>query len=218
MKLYSYWRSSTSYKVRIALNLKGLDYDVVPVHLVNNGGEQHAVDYTQLNPMQAVPTLVDQELTCAQSNTILEYLEEQYPAPALLPEDIKQRAYIRQIMNIVACDIHPVNNLRILKYLVGSLEISQMQKNEWYAHWIHQGFRALNEMMANSAFHTDAGYVCGSDFSFAEATLIPQMYNARRFDVDLDAYPVLTKIEAHCLENSAFIKALPENQTDAVPA
>lgn len=214
LKLYSYWRSSTSYKVRIALNLKGLDYKITPVHLVKDGGEQHKSAYNAMNPMSAVPTLVDGDFVLTQSNAILEYLEEEYPTPALLPKDIPARAYIRQIMNIVSCDIHPLNNLRVLQHLKNDFKVSDKDKNAWYHKWIHKGFKALNELISKSEFYGGI-YSYQNMPSFAEATLIPQIYNARRFDVNLKDYPVLTKIEESCLALDAFKNAHPDGQPDA---
>ena len=214
LKLYSYWRSSTSYKVRIAMNLKGLEYDVIPVHLVKDGGQQNSDEYKSINPMGAVPTLlVDDKHSIAQSNAILEYLEEKYPAPALLPEGLLERAYVRQVMNIVSCDIHPLNNLRVLQHIKSEFQQTDETKKEWYHKWIHKGFKALNALISSSEFYK--GHYCTEDQpSFADATLIPQIYNARRFDVDLKNYPVLTDIEAKCLNTQAFIDAAPENQID----
>ena len=213
LKLYSYWRSSTSYKVRIALNLKGLDYDLIPVHLVNNGGEQHSADYKTLNPMQALPTLIDGDTVITQSNAILEYLEDVYPEVALLPNTPQERAYVRQVMNVISCDIHPVNNLRVLKYLTGHLEISQEAKSTWYHHWIQQGFGALEKIISSSPYY--AGSFChGLSPSIADATLIPQIYNAKRFDVDLAAFPAILNIDKNCATLKAFEYAKPENQID----
>ena len=211
--LYSYWRSSTSYKVRIALNLKELDYSIVPINLVK--GEHKEEDYLSLNPSGAVPTLIDGDNHFAQSNTILEYLEEVYPDPECMPSDPAARAYARQIINIISCDIHPVNNLRVLRYLSNNLDVSDDDKTAWYHHWIHEGFKSLEALIQNSSFY-EGEFCTGDEVGFAEATLIPQMYNARRFDVDLNDYPALCDIEQRCLDLPAFQNAVPEAQIDSV--
>lgn len=215
LQLYSYWRSSTSYKVRIALNIKQIDYDILPVHLVQDGGRQHSDDYKILNPMAAVPTLVDNGHNITQSNAILEYLEEQYPGIPLLPSEINARAFVRQIMNVVSCDIHPVNNLRVLQTLSNDLNVNDDDRKKWYHKWIKDGFAALEVMIKNSPYYQDNGFCAGEAPGFAECTLIPQIYNARRFNVDMTPYKVLEKIEAHCLTLGSFINAAPENQPDA---
>ena len=143
MKLYSYWRSSAAYRVRIALNLKQLSFETIPVHLLKDGGQQHSAQYQLLNPNQLVPTYVDGELTLNQSLAIIEYLEESYPEPALLPEDVTAKAQVRSLALDIACDIHPLNNLRVLQYLTGPLKLTDDQKTEWIHHWLHTGFTAL---------------------------------------------------------------------------
>jgi len=215
IELYSYYRSTTSYRVRIALNFKELDYNIIPVHLIKDGGEQHKTEYKSINPQGSVPTLIDNETTISQSMAIIEYLEEKYPSPALLPKDIEQRSYVRQISNIIACDIHPVNNLRILKYLTNELEISENKKSEWYKHWINESFKSLEEIIKTSPFKTSK-YCCGDQVSMADMCLIPQIYNAHRFNISMENYPILAAIEDNCLSHPAFIKATPENQPDAI--
>ena len=165
--------------------------------------------------MSAVPTLVDNGYAITQSNAILEYLEEQYPGTALLPVDINARAYVRQIMNIVSCDIHPVNNLRVLQTLTNDLNVNDTDRKKWYHKWIKNGFDALENMIGNSEYYTDSGYCTGTSPGFAECTLIPQIYNARRFNVDMTPYKILNKIEDNCLALDAFKSAAPEKQQDA---
>ena len=215
LTLYSYWRSSTSYKTRIALNIKGLEYDIIPIHLVKDGGQQHGNDYKTLNPMAAVPALTDSDFTIAQSNAILEYLDEQYPEPALLPSDIRARAYVRQIRDIIACDIHPLNNLRVLQKLKNDLNVSDDEKMEWYHDWIIRSFSALEQLIENSEFYRKNGFCCGDQPTMADCALIPQMYNAHRFNVPLDNYHILNKIYNNCMKLDAFEKAARENQHDA---
>lgn len=211
MKLYSYFRSSAAYRVRIALNLKGIDYDIETVHLLKNGGEQHSDAYRQLNVSELVPTLVDGQLALGQSLSILEYLEEAYPESALLPTDLALRAKVRSFIQSIACDIHPLNNLRVLQYLEGELGIDPQQKDQWYQHWTLKGLAALEAQLADSN-----GQFCFADqVTFADCCLIPQVYNARRFHVDLSAFPKIQSIYQHCMSITAFYQAAPEQQVDA---
>lgn len=213
MKLYSYFRSSAAYRVRIALNLKGLDADIVPVHLLKDGGQQRHDDYLALNPTGLVPTLVDNDFALGQSMAILEYLEETCPQPALLPADAQGRARVRAIAQTIACDIHPLNNLRVLQYLKRSLNIDDAPRDEWYRHWVGVGLEAIETMLANSA---ETGRFChGDQPTFADVLLIPQVANARRLDCDLSAFPNVVRIDATCNEIDAFIKAAPANQPDS---
>lgn len=213
MKLYGYFRSTAAYRVRIALALKGIECEHISVHLVKDGGEQHKPDYKDLNPQALVPTLIDGDMVLGQSMAILEYLEEKYPNTPILPKDLEQRAFIRQIANIIACDIHPVNNLKVLNYLLQNLQADQQQKGDWYQTWIQQGFTAIESLLKGQTGHKHT-YSCGEDISIADICLVPQVYNARRFDVPLDNFPTITKIERNCLEHAAFITACPENQAD----
>ena len=211
--LYSYFRSSASYRVRIALNLKGLAYTVVPVHLVQDGGQQHAPAYAQMNPAQLVPTLVDGNFALGQSLAILEYLEETHPTPALLPTGAAQRAKVRSMAQAIACEVHPLNNLRVLQYLERELQVDATAKAQWYQHWITLGFTALETMLANSP---EPGAFChGNTPTFADCCLIPQIYNARRFDTPLEAFPHILRIEAACMALPAFQHARPEAQPDS---
>lgn len=210
IKLFSYYRSSAAYRVRIALNLKGIDYKLQTLNLLT--GEEKSDPYTTLNPQGLVPMLEHDGQRLFQSMAILEYLEEIYPHPPLLPSDAAERAWVRALSNIVACDIHPVNNLRILKYLVTELELEEAPKLAWYQHWIMRGFDALETHLRGGS---NQHYCFGDSPGLADVLLIPQVYNARRFKVDMQQYPIITSIEQHCLNLPAFISALPENQPDA---
>lgn len=212
MKLFSYFRSSAAYRVRIALNLKELPYDCETIHLLRNGGEQHSVTYKKLNPLQLVPTLIDGEHVLSQSLAIIEYLEEKFSNTyALLPKDLAQRSYVRQLSQIISCDIHPINNLRVLKYLTQELNIDDEGKNAWYAHWIRLGFDAFEDQLNKTA-----GKFCvGDQPTIADCCLVPQVYNALRFKVNLDDYPKIQDVYQNCMTMPAFKKAVPENQPDA---
>lgn len=212
--LYTYWRSSASYRVRIALNLKRLDYTPAPVHLVRDGGEQHRADYRRLNPAELVPTLVDGDRVLRESLAIIEYLDEAYPdTPRLLPAAVEARARAREIGQLVACEIHPIGNLRVLQYLVRELGVSDGQKAAWSRHWIEVGFAAIEALLAARAH---AGSFCEGDApTLADCCLVPQVYNARRFGVDLAPYPSIRATDAACAELDAFRRAAPEAQPDA---
>ena len=211
MKLYNYFRSSASYRVRLALALKGLDYEFVPVHLLRDGGEQFSDRYAGINPARLVPVLQDDGAYIAQSMAIMEYLDEQHPEPPLLPRgSAADRALVRQIALAIACDIHPLNNLRVLKYLKGPLGLSEEQKDAWARNWIGLGFAALEQQLAAAS---TTGRCCFGDTpGMADCCLIPQLFNARRFGTDLSPYPTLLRIEAHCNALAPFVAALPENQ------
>jgi maleylacetoacetate isomerase len=202
LTLYSYWRSTAAYRVRIALNLKGLTYRQVPVHLLEDGGQQHAAEYRALNPQQLVPLLVDGEVRIAQSLAILEYLEEAYPVPPLLPAEPAQRAQVRALALHIACEIHPLNNLRVLQYLANRLGVDEEAKTTWYRHWVESGLTAVEQGL-------------GQRPGYLEACLIPQLYNARRFNCALDAYPRILAMAARCESLEAFRQAAPEAQPDA---
>ena len=208
MKLYSYFRSSAAYRVRIALNIKQLAYETQPIHLVKN--EQRHADYQALNPSQLVPTLVDADQTLSQSISILEYLEEAYPEVALLPKNIAERAKVRAFAQAIACDIHPLNNLRVLKYLQQDLGLNDQQKSNWYQHWMLQGFQSLEAQLQDS----NGQFCFGTQATFADCCLIPQVYNAKRFKIDLAAFPKIESIYQHCLTLPAFLHAAPEQQPD----
>ena len=213
IKLYSYWRSSAAYRVRIALNLKSLDHEIVPVSLLPGEAEHRQDAYRVRNPQMLVPFLEDGDFSTGQSLAILEYLEETYPEPALLPVDSQQRAAVRSFCNSICCDIHPLNNLRVMQYLKGELDVSNEQFSEWYAHWISEGFKSAE--LASAAFADEGPYVFGKSVSFADACLVPQVYNARRFKVPLDDYPRLVAVTDACNELEAFIQAAPEQQPDS---
>lgn len=209
--LAGYFRSSAAYRVRIALALKGLSYRYEAVHLLRDGGEQLAPAYRARNPQAQVPTYEEGDLRIAQSLAILEYLEARHPAPALLPADAAGQARVRQIALAVACDIHPLNNLRVLRYLTKTLGVTPEQKQAWVVHWITEGFTALEAMVAESG-----GRFCVGDApTLADCCLVPQVFNARRFDVDLTPYPRLTAIDAACNALPAFEAAHPSRQPDA---
>ncbi len=213
LTLYSYWRSSAAYRVRIGLNLKGLDYAIVPVHLVRDGGQQHAPAYAALNPQELVPALRDGDRVLTQSLAILEYLEETHPQPALLPADAAGRARVRALAQLVACDIHPLNNLRVLQFFDQEWNVPQAERDEWILHWMRTGFAAMEASLAASA---QGGRFCHGDApGLADCCLVPQLYNARRFHLDMEAFPTLRRIEAACLALPAFDAARPENQPDA---
>jgi maleylacetoacetate isomerase len=213
MKLYSYYRSSSSYRVRIALNHKKLAYEHHSVHLVKNGGEQHLPEYKALNPQELVPTFIDGDFVLTQSMAIMEYLEEKYPKPHLLPKNAEQRAYVRQLSLISVADIHPLNNLRVLNHLSGEFGVSQEQRNAWYHKWIEQGFEATERLLERSPFRRGP-YCCGDEITMADMCLIPQVYNAHRYEMSLEPYPLISEIEANCLKLKAFQDASPEQQPD----
>jgi maleylacetoacetate isomerase len=215
LTLYGYWRSSAAYRVRIALNLKGLAYQQVPVHLLKDGGQQHSADYQALNPQELLPLLVDHGnggVRIAQSLAILEYLDEVFPVPALLPSNPLQRAQVRALALHIACDLHPLNNLRVLQYLSAELGVSEAGKDAWYRHWLHKGLAAVEAGLAVFDDHLSLGSRPG----YLEACLVPQLYNARRFNCDLDAYPRILAMTARCATLEAFAQAAPEVQPDAV--
>lgn len=209
--LHSYWRSSASYRVRIGLNLKGLKYAIAPVHLVRDGGEQHAAAFATLNPQKQVPVLQHGHRLLKQSMAILEYLDEMWPDPPLLPATARDRQRVRALAQVVACDIHPLNNLRVLQYLSSELGVADEAKNAWYRHWVALGLAAVEEGLA--AF--DGRLSLGERPGYLEACLIPQLYNARRFNCDLAAYPRIVAMAARCEPLEAFQLAAPEAQADA---
>ncbi|PHV28848.1 maleylacetoacetate isomerase [Janthinobacterium sp. BJB426] len=213
MKLHGYYRSSASYRVRIALNLKNLHPDTAYVHLSRNGGEQFTPAFSSLNPQHLLPVLEDGGAVLTQSLAIIEYLDETQEGQKLLPADALGRARVRQLAMVCACDIHPLNNLRVLNYLTGPLALSQAQKNAWYQHWTNLGLAALEAELANSP-HT--GLFCHGDTpTLADCCLVPQVYNALRFQCDLAPYPTIRRIVAHCEALPAFREAHPDAQPDA---
>lgn len=212
LELYSYFRSSAAYRVRIALALKGLDFDMALVHLVRNGGEQHTPGYRKLNPEGLVPTLVADGNVLTQSLAIIEYLDEAHAPASLLPADAEGRARVRSLALQIACDIHPLNNLRVLKYLQHKLGIDKRSRDRWYHHWITEGFRSLETQLSSSS----SGPFCHGDTpGMADCCLVPQVYNAHRFQVDMSAFPIIERINDACAAIPAFQAAAPEMQPDA---
>ena len=213
MKLYTYFRSSAAYRVRIALNLKGLDYEAVPVHLLRNGGEQLSEAYRAVNPSALLPALDDDGALLSQSLAIIEYLDETRPQQPLLPADALGRARVRALAQTVACDIHPLANLRVLKYLKGPLGLSEEVKLQWIVHWVSEGMAMLEAHLARDP-HT--GRFCHGDTpGLADCCLVPQVFNAQRFDIDMAAYPTVMRIHANCAALPAFVQAHPAQQPDA---
>ena len=213
MKLYSYFRSSAAYRVRIALNLKNLPYDYAPVHLLRDGGEQLKPAYRRLNPDAILPTLVDGDNILTQSLAIIEYLEETHPEPPLLPKSPVDRAYVRSVALQVACEIHPVNNLRVLKYLKHTIGADDATRDEWYRHWVEAGFTTLEEHLAGDS---RTGKFCFGDTpTMADACLVPQVFNAQRFKTDMARFPTIQRIHDHASQLDAFARAAPGAQPDA---
>ncbi|HEY1632487.1 MAG TPA: maleylacetoacetate isomerase [Rhizomicrobium sp.] len=211
--LYGYFRSSAAFRARIALNLKGIKPGMKFIHLLKDGGQQHTASYKAVNPQELIPTLVHDGHTISQSLAIIEYLDEVHPEPPLLPRDPASRARVRQIAYAVACDIHPVNNLRVLLHLRDEFGADEGKRAEWQRHWISLGFAALETLLSGSP---ETGKFCHGDApTLADICLIPQIANARRVNTDLDSYPTLTRIEAAALAHPAFDAALPGNQPDA---
>jgi maleylpyruvate isomerase len=208
MLLYDYFRSSAAFRVRIALNFKGLKPERRYVHL--RKGEQRAPRYLELNPQGLVPTLVIGERRLTQSLAIIEYLEEEHPLPPLLPSEAGKRAWVRAFALSIACDIHPINNLRVLKYLQ-AMGIGEPARDEWYRHWIREGFTALEAQLAGHP----GTYCCGDNVTLADVCLVPQVFNAKRLDVDLAPYPRIGAVHEACMSLPAFADAQPSRQPDA---
>jgi maleylacetoacetate isomerase len=213
MKLYTYFRSSAAYRVRIALALKGLSWTPELVHMLRGGGEQHAPGYGTIHPQRLVPVLEDQGKLLIQSMAICEYLEETCPTPPLLPADPAERAYVRSIAGAIACEIHPLNNLRVLKYITTTLGHSDEEKTVWIRRWIADGFAALETIIAGSKLSGD--FACGDMPGLADAFLVPQIYNAKRFNCDISGYPTLIRIDRNCNDRPEFRIAHPDVQGDA---
>ena len=214
LTLYSYWRSSAAYRVRIALHLKGLHFETVPVHLVRQGGEQHSEAYRALNPQGLVPVLEHNGHVLTQSMAICEYLDECFKAYPLLPADPLERARMRSLVLQIACDIHPLNNLRVLKYLKSQCG-DDVDTLTWMSHWMSEGFTAI-ERQLDERDSGQSGYFADRPGLF-ECFLVPQVYNAVRYGTDMSGFPAINKIVSQCRELPAFLKAAPENQADADP-
>lgn len=214
LKLYSYFRSSASYRLRIALALKGLPYEMVAVHLLKDGGEQHQPAYRSVNPAGLVPALQDGDTVLTQSLAIMEYLDEAYPESPLLPQGVLSRARVRALALIIACDVHPLGNLRVLNYVGDTLGAGEAGRKTWASHWIALGLDAFEEMLSRPDAPT--GRFCHGDTpGMADCCLVPQVFNARRFGLDLAPYPTVTRIAEHCEALAPFVKAHPANQADA---
>lgn len=210
MKLYSYFRSSAAYRVRIALNLKGVAYETLPVHLVKDGGHNRRPEFRSVNPQMRIPALVAPTgEVLIQSLAIIGYLDETYPDPPLLPKNPIARAQARALAEIVACDIHPLNNVGALRYLKNKMHQEQSAIDAWYHHWVSDGFEAIEAIVQ------PAPYACGAQVTVADVCLVPQVYNARRLKVPLDKFPKILGIESACLKLPAFDAARPEKQPDA---
>ena len=209
MQLYDYWRSSAAYRVRIALNLKGLAYEQISVDL--RAGAQRGDAYLAQNPQGLVPYLRDGAFGVGQSLAIINYLNERYPEPPLLPESLTERAEIRAMALLIVCEIHPLNNLRVLRYLEDDLALEEAARLGWYHHWLETGFDALE-----TALSARGGAFCwGEEPGFADVCLVPQVYNAERYEFDLTPYPTIRRINQRCLELDPFSRAQPERQPDA---
>ena len=211
LKLYTYFRSSAAFRVRIALNYKGLAYEPVFVSLVKD--EHRSADYQALNPQALVPALVDEQRVISQSLAIIEYLDETQPGPRLLPSDALERARVRSLSMLVAAEIHPLNNLRVLKYLRGPLAQPESAVNTWYRHWVQEGLAAYERELAAQPGHR---FSLGDTVSLADVCLVPQIFNAKRFETDLSPYPAVMRVFEACMALEAFQKAQPSAQPDAV--
>ena len=213
MKLYSYFRSSASFRVRIALALKGIDFDYAAVHLVQGGGQQFAAGFKAMNPAALVPVLDDDGTLLTQSLAIIEYLDETRPQAPLLPAAAEDRARVRAIALAIACEIHPLNNLRVLGYLNSTLGIAENQRNAWYRHWVETGLATVEAMLADDP---RTGACCHGDIpTLADICLVPQIFNAQRFNCRLDHVPTVMRIHEHCLTLPAFATSVPALQPDA---
>ncbi len=211
LSLYTYFRSSAAFRVRIALNLKGLAYESKYIHLLKNGGQEKSAEYEQLNSQKLIPCFADGDHVISQSLAIIEYLNEKYPEPELLPEDLHMRAQVRSLALSIACDIHPLNNLRVLQYLDNKLGVDERKRIQWMQHWIAEGFSAI-ETQLHKLDSWD--YCFSSHVSMADLVLIPQVYNAMRYACDMRSYPRIHQIYQHCMQQAEFVTASPEEQAD----
>jgi maleylpyruvate isomerase len=210
MRLYSFFRSSAAFRVRIALNLKGVDYEIVAVNLPS--GAHRSPEFLAVNPQATVPTLDDDGTILWQSLAIIEYLDARYPTPRLIPLEPVARARVQALAQLIACEIHPLNNLRVLKYLRGELELDEAAVSKWYAHWVAEAFGPLEQLVAR---WSGGRYCFGDSLSLADVYLVPQMFNARRFACDLKPYPTLVRIAQALEQEPAFALAAPDRQPDA---
>jgi len=210
MRLYSFFRSSAAFRVRIALNLKGVDYETVPVHLTNN--EHRAAEFLAMNPQATVPTLDDDGTILWQSLAIIEYLDARYPRPPLIPQEPVARARVQALAQLIACEIHPLNNLRVRRYLQAELKLDGAAVDKWYRHWIAEAFAPLEALVSR---YGNGRHCFGDSVTIADVCLVPQMYNARLFKVDVAAYPTLVRIVDGLRDEPAFARAAPELQPDA---
>lgn len=211
IRLYSYWRSSAAYRVRIALNLKGLPFETLPVHLAR--GEQHQAPLSDLNPQELVPVLLHGSRILRQSMAVMEYLDETWPTPPLMPTTARDRHRVRSLAQMIACDVHPLNNLRVLQFFENTWNVPRAERDAWVGHWMQVGFEALEDALAD---HPSTGTFCDGEMpTMADCCLVPQVYNAVRFGVDLAPYRTIRRINDACLALEAFEAARPENQPDA---
>ncbi|MDH3326642.1 MAG: maleylacetoacetate isomerase [Gammaproteobacteria bacterium] len=214
LTLFTYCRSSAAYRVRIALNVKGINYQSEFIHLLKDGGQEKTEYYSQINPQQLIPSLLADGDVITQSMAIIEYIDEVYPIPALLPDNPIDRSYVRSIAQTIACDIHPLNNLRVLEYLEKKLSVETAEKNKWYCHWINLGFSALEERLKKSG--KSGKYCFENQITMADICLVPQVYNALRFNCDPKKYTLIYNIYQNCMKSAVFINASPEKQKDFV--
>ena len=212
LKLYDYFRSGAAYRTRIALNLKEVEYEQISVNLTKGGGEQFEAVYSEINPQNLVPTLMDGDVKIFQSMAIMEYLEEKFPAPSLLPSDAPSRARVRALANMISCDIHPLNNLRVRLYLVDKMHVTEERRQAWISHWIHIGFQAYEKNLVN--FEEIGLYSHGNQPTMADVCRIPQIANARLNKVDLSNFPLILQVEERCQAHPVFKRSLPSNQPD----
>ena len=213
MKLYTFFRSSASYRVRIALNLKGIRYEQAPIHLRRAGGEQLQPAFKAINPQALVPALEDNGRILTQSLAIIEYLDEKFPNPPLLPKDPADKALVRSMALVIACEVHPIQNLRVLNYVKSAYKQTDEQVNRWSQHWMNLGFTALEQLIVAQP---NRGRFCSGDMpTLADICLVPQLGNARRYGCDLSRYPAIQGIEKNCMALPAFSDAAPEKQPDA---
>ncbi len=212
-QLYSFWRSSASFRVRIALHLKGVEHEIIPIHLLKNGGEHTSNEYADKNPNRLIPLLIDGEHAIHQSLAIIEYLEETYPTPPLLPQKPIDRAWVRALAMDIAIDIHPIGNLRVLRYLMKNLGVSAQDKDAWSRHWILLGLESLEKQLSKASPMNR--FACGDQPGLVDICLVPQIFNALSAGIEMNNYPRLMAIYQECMTLPAFINAAWENQIDA---